>query len=59
MRKRIFMFEFYNIAFSRMKIHRDNTLTGLLKPDPNLDNASNRQCMYVVMFKKQYIITII
>ncbi|XP_029052923.1 inositol hexakisphosphate kinase 2 isoform X1 [Osmia bicornis bicornis] len=27
----------------RMKIHRDNTLTGLLKPDPNLDSASNRQ----------------
>ncbi|XP_003707612.2 inositol hexakisphosphate kinase isoform X2 [Megachile rotundata] len=27
----------------RMKIHRDNTLTGILKPGVHLDNASNRQ----------------
>ncbi|XP_017791160.1 PREDICTED: inositol hexakisphosphate kinase 2 [Habropoda laboriosa] len=27
----------------RMKIHRDNTSTGILKPGMHLDNASNRQ----------------
>lgn len=29
-----------------MKIHRDNTLAGILKPGMHLDNAPNRQCMY-------------
>lgn len=35
-----------------MKIHRDNTLGGILKPEMHLENASNRQCMYNMQFVK-------
>ncbi|XP_043590439.1 uncharacterized inositol polyphosphate kinase C970.08 isoform X3 [Bombus pyrosoma] len=41
----------------RMKIHRDNTLGGILKPEMHLENASNRQSDFLLLenITSQYI----